>query len=203
MFHVKPEEIWLRAAYWAGEELDTGQIGALHRYREWLLDEAINAGGLGPDEGERVDTRHIGDSLLFASAFDTVPGRLVDLGSGVGLPGIPLALLYPDSEIVLLDRAGRRADLCRRACRILELENVQVIQGEIAHLESGWDAVVSRATLPPVETGPVFHRLLAPGGTAVMGGSWQKRPEATGWDIVEVPVEVLDHEVWLLIMRRS
>jgi len=176
-------------------------LAKLDRYREWLLTEGVTAGGLGPNEGPRVDNRHIGDSLVFAHGFDRQPGRVLDVGSGVGLPGIPLSIVMPDTEFVLLDRSGTRCQLMRRVSRILDLSNVEVIEGDIADWESPVDGIVSRASLAPEQAITMFPGLLTPGGTAVIGGSWASPPMVTGFDLLEVPGTVLDQPVWLLMMR--
>jgi 16S rRNA (guanine527-N7)-methyltransferase len=178
-------------------------MGKLDTYRDWLLTEGVAAGGLGPNEGSRVDNRHIGDSLLFARGFERPPARVLDVGSGAGLPGIPLGIVMPDTSFVLLDRSGRRVELMRRVSRILDLSNVEVLQGEIADWHTRVDGIVSRASLSPDQATSVFPRLLTPGGSAIIGGSWASPPAVSGFELLEVPVAVLDQRVWLLIMRPS
>jgi 16S rRNA (guanine527-N7)-methyltransferase len=199
---VKRHRVWECAAEWAGRTLTDQQLVLLDRYRDWLLEEATVAGGIGPDESARIDSRHIGDSLLFSFALGN-PVSVVDVGSGVGLPGIPLAILLPRAEFVLIDRSGRRVDLMRRATSILDLKNVQVFHGEIDDLGATWPALVSRATLSPKMAAQRFPRFLDSGGVAVLGGSWVESPDFSDWETVSVPSRVLDHEVWLLIMHRS
>ncbi|HEX5695086.1 MAG TPA: RsmG family class I SAM-dependent methyltransferase, partial [Acidimicrobiia bacterium] len=157
---------------------------------------------LGPNEVDRVDNRHIGDSLLFAAGFSEQPAQILDVGSGVGLPGIPLAVVMPDTEFHLLDRSRRRVDLMRRATRILDLSNVEVIHGDIAEWTRPMDGIVSRASLSPETAVTVFARLLKPHGAAVVGGSWAAKPDVVGFEPLEVPATVLDQTVWLLIMRQ-
>ena len=153
-------------------------------------------------EADRLHDRHIADSLLFATLLEQ-PDRVVDLGSGAGLPGIPLAVMLPETQFVLLDRSGKRVDLMRRAKRILELENVEVVQGEIDGLSQPMPALVSRATLPPDRARPVLWPLLEPGGRAVLGGSWVVAPKHEGFETVSVESKILDRTIWLLIMRRT
>ena len=179
------------------------QIESLVTYRDWLIEEAVPAGGLGPAESDRVDRRHIADALLFATPVGDAPGSIADLGSGVGLPGIPLAILFPDTQLTLVDRAGRRADLLRRAIRVLDLSNVEVRQMDIEAMDAEFDVIVSRATIPPLKMRDHADRLLTPGGIAVLGGSWKEEPAFEGWEAVEIPAEVLDRPVWILIMRRE
>lgn len=202
MFHVEQSHLlWARCTGWAGRELSPGQISTLDRYREWLLTEAVEAGGIGPNEAVRVDNRHIGDSLLFAGGFRDTPRVILDVGSGVGLPGIPLSIVMPDTRFALLDRSGRRVDLMSRVARMLDLPNIEVVHGDIADWQIPVDGIVSRASLSPEQALVSFSRILGPGGTAVVGGSWAAPPVVIGFDLLEVPGTVLDQRVWLLIMR--
>lgn len=198
---MKPT-VWSRCTTWAGIEFKPTQNAQLESYREWLLTEAVAAGGLGPNETDRIDNRHIGDSLLFAGGFDGSPAHILDVGSGVGLPGIPMAVVMPDTLFQLLDRSGRRVDLIKRATRILDLPNVEVVHGDIAEWDRPVDGIVSRASLSPERALIDFKRLLRPGGIAVIGGSWASKPEVRGFELLEVPETVLDQSVWLLIMRQ-
>lgn len=202
VFHVK-HHIWEEVAVVMGLELGDAQLGQLSRYADWLVKEAITAGGLGPSEGSRIESRHIADSLLFSVGFEEVPAVVRDLGSGVGLPGIPLAIAYPDTHFQLVDRSGRRIDLVKRASRILDLPNVSVALGEIASFQGEVPGIVSRASLPPDLMVAVAERQLQPGGTIVLGGSWKNKPVRASWETREIRIPVLDHVVWLLIMRRQ
>ena len=191
----------MRCAESVGLELDSTALDRLDGYQRWLADEAIVSGGLGSAEANRLHDRHLGDSILFATGFDSIPDQVLDLGSGVGLPGIPLSILWERTRFTLLDRSGRRADLMRRAVRILDLENVTVEQGEIENRPDLETAVVSRASLPPDRARDLIGPRLRPGGVAVLGGSWRQRPDHAGWVTLEIPAAVLDHTIWLLIMR--
>ncbi len=151
----------------------------------------------------RLHDRHIADSLLFAGGFDRIPDQISDLGSGAGLPGIPLAVMLPETEFVLVDRSGKRVDLMRRAARILDLPNVMVRQGEIEGLTDPVPAIVSRATLAPDHSLALLERLLTRGGRAVVGGSWVAPPDHPGFETLELNSKVLDRTIWLLIMRRT
>ncbi len=192
----------IRAARYAGVDLTAGQIDRFREFEEWLQGEGLRGGGIGPNETERLQQRHIADSILFAAGFPDDLPEVWDLGAGVGLPGIPLAILRPETGVVLIDRGERRVGLARRAVRVLGLENCQVLQADIATLTGQVGGVVSRASLSPGQLSPLLSRLLTPGGVAVVGGSWSKRPSHPGWETVEIPADVLDQPVWLLMMRR-
>jgi hypothetical protein len=65
------------------------------------------------------------------------------------------------------------------------------------------DGIVSRGSLSPDQALVGFKRLLNPGGSAVVGGSWARRPQVDGFEPLEVPAAILDQKVWLLIMRQQ
>jgi 16S rRNA G527 N7-methylase RsmG len=198
---VKPA--WVDAAEYSGITPDNRQVSLITRYAAWLVSEGKEAGGIGPAEPARVDRRHLADSLLLASQLPANPNIVWDLGSGVGLPGIPLAICMPDTDFKLIDRSARRCDLTRRALRVLDLRNCEVWQSDISDLEGETGVIVSRATLPPEALAPVVERHLSPGGVAVTAGSWERRPEVPGWTTIEIPASVLDQTIWVLIMRRQ
>lgn len=214
MFHVEHDRHLLSAASHAGVQLSDEQHRLLNDYVEWLRDEAIPAGGLGPREAGRLWPRHIADSLTFASGFPDTPREILDVGTGVGLPGIPLAIALPDTAVTLLDRGGRRVRLLHRVVRILALQNVVIAQGDAFSVADEWQALTFRGSVPAPEAVGLSNRLLEPGGTAVFGLSRRaERPEraddlislarALGIDatVTSIPEEVLDGPSWLLIMR--
>ncbi|MDH3517696.1 MAG: class I SAM-dependent methyltransferase, partial [Acidimicrobiia bacterium] len=102
----------------------------LNRFGTWLAEEAVPAGGVADGDLDRIGDRHLLDSLAFLQGLEGIPADLLDVGSGVGLPGIPLAVMLPETSVTLLDRSARRVRLARRAVRVLGLDNVVVEQGE-------------------------------------------------------------------------
>lgn len=186
-------------------DISPGQETLLQQYQHWLAAEALPAGALGPGETDRLHERHLIDSLLFLHGWDrdSHPESVWDLGSGAGLPGIPLAIALSDTAVTLVDRSGRRADLARRAVHILDLGNVEVVQSDVNRLEGEVSMLVSRATLKPENATELVRRHLAVEGVAVLGGSWVAPPEIPrGWERKEITLDPLDRIVWLLIMRR-
>jgi len=213
MFHGE-HEYAERAAAYAGLSLSAIQLQSLTKYADWLAEEAIPAGGLGPREAERIWQRHIGDSLTFGVGWDSAPEEILDVGTGVGLPGIPLAVAFPDTMVTLLDRGGRRIRLLHRAVRILELPNVVIAQGDAFSVADEWGGLVFRGSIPPPEAIGLVNRLLVPGSTAVLGLSRREEEPERGRDLIslasalgieaevrKVPKEPLDGSSWLLIMR--
>jgi len=212
MFPVKHTESALRrAADWAGVELSVDQLASLTRYAEWLVAEAVPAGGVGPAEGARIIDRHVADSLVFGIGWvDNVPSTLIDVGSGVGLPGIPLAIAYPGVAVTLLDRSERRTVLAGRAVRILRLTNAVAVQGDVSHLTSRYGAATFRASLPIIDALDAARTTLDIGGTAVIGLSRSHPPAQTPTaepgetiQLLETPEGILDSPAWHLRMTRN
>jgi 16S rRNA (guanine527-N7)-methyltransferase len=193
-----------KAAVWAGTTLSGEVRRRLENYHSWLATEGVRAGGLGPNERTRIWSRHIADSLLFGLALKDVDS-CVDVGSGVGLPGIPLAIAYPEVKFDLVDRSGRRADLLRRASAVLGIRNCRVIHGDIKSVDNSYPALVSRASLPPAELMIHVKHLLEPAGVALVGLAHGREPEDTPEtppglhsEVVIVPDDILDTPVSLL-----
>ncbi|AKN15700.1 16S rRNA (guanine(527)-N(7))-methyltransferase RsmG [Mycobacterium haemophilum DSM 44634] len=126
-----------------GPRLDIAQ-----RYADVLANVGVERGLLGPHEVNRLWDRHLLNSAVVAELLD--PGdRIVDIGSGAGLPGLPLAIARPDLQVVLLEPLLRRAAFLREVVAELGLE-VEVVRGRA---EESWvrdqigerDVAVSRA----------------------------------------------------------
>ncbi|AGH79986.1 16S rRNA methyltransferase GidB [Psychromonas sp. CNPT3] len=89
--------------------------------------------------------KHIMDSIVVSPHLQGQ--RLIDVGTGPGLPGLPLAILNPDKQFVLLDSLGKRLRFIRQAVLELGLKNVEFIQSRVEeyHPEEKFDVVLSRA----------------------------------------------------------
>lgn len=216
MKHQADLEVVRRAARWAGVHISAEQETRLVRYADWLVEEAIPAGGLGPREAGRIWSRHLADSLTMAVAWrgSVPPAELLDVGSGAGLPGIPLAIMWPATRITLLDRGGRRVRLLRRGVRILDLPNARIEQGDVFSVADEWEAVTFRGAVTPPEAVGLSARLLPVGGTAVLALSRRAEHPSRAEElegiarmlglsaaVVEVPHEVLDGNAWILIIK--
>ncbi|KNA52054.1 16S rRNA methyltransferase GidB [Vibrio cholerae AM-19226] len=89
--------------------------------------------------------KHILDSLVVSPHL--VGERFIDVGTGPGLPGIPLAIMHPDKEFVLLDSLGKRIRFLKQVIHELKINNVLPVQSRVEEFdpESGFDVVLSRA----------------------------------------------------------
>lgn len=186
-------------ASWAGFELDTVARDRLVEYRKWITQEALAAGGIGPNEENRMWSRHLADSLTYLMAIDSA-AEIVDIGSGIGLPGVPLAAALPQTQFTLLDRSERRCLLARRAVRVLGLDNVSVVCGDAKNMKMDVSTAVSRAAQTPEELLDTARRLL-PTGAIVVTAATTPSPvtaEASAWEVIEVPPELLGRPSFLL-----
>lgn len=203
MFHVKQTELVLGFLSELGRSASEDQLERLDGFGLWLAAEAAAAGGIGPNEIDSVWERHIVDSLVYLAGMTATPRNALDIGSGVGLPGIPLAILLPEVAFTLLDRSGRRVGLMRRALRILQLDNVSVLQRDIVTVSGQFDLVTSRASLPPDQLLPYLRRLVSPEGCGVIGASTVQIRHEAGYETREIRSMFLDRPRWLLIMQPS
>lgn len=128
-----------------GPALAAGQVAQLLAYLDLLArwNRAYNLTAV-RDPAEMV-TRHILDSL---AVLPWVPGgRLLDAGTGAGLPGIPLAIARPELQVTLLDSAGKKIRFLNHVCRELRLGSAAPLQARLETYapEAPFDAIVSRA----------------------------------------------------------
>jgi 16S rRNA (guanine527-N7)-methyltransferase len=139
--------------------------------------DAVRLGFLGPREHERLWERHIDDALGLAAIRPPKPGeRWADLGSGAGLPGLPLAVAYRSTSFTLIDAQQRRLDWVQATAQELRLTNVAVVHARLEDYGRGpgresFDVATARALGPlpvVVELGlPLLRvggRLLVPRG---------------------------------------
>ncbi|GAA0647174.1 16S rRNA (guanine(527)-N(7))-methyltransferase RsmG [Streptomyces malaysiensis subsp. malaysiensis] len=120
------------------------------RYGELLADVGVTRGLIGPREVPRLWERHL---LNCAVLSEVVPNGVTvcDVGSGAGLPGIPLALTRPDLRITLLEPLLRRTNFLREVVELLGLEHVTVVRGraeEVLGKLAPMHVVTARAVAP-------------------------------------------------------
>ncbi len=146
MFHVKHVEVSAAPGV-AAAHFGPPRAGA-PRYAQILAGAGVERGLLGPREVDRLWDRHILNSAAVAELFDS-NDRIADIGSGAGLPGIPLALARPDLRLTLIEPLLRRSEFLREVVDDLGLE-ITIVRGRaedrsVRQQVGEMDAVVSRA----------------------------------------------------------
>jgi 16S rRNA (guanine527-N7)-methyltransferase len=90
--------------------------------------------------------RHVLHSLSIAKVINFVPGtRVLDVGTGGGFPGIPLAIIFPDSEFTLLDSVGKKIKVVSSVADELDLINVMPLCKRVEEEKNSYDFIISRA----------------------------------------------------------
>jgi 16S rRNA (guanine(527)-N(7))-methyltransferase RsmG len=164
MFHVKHEGWEMATAL--GLSLGNAQKTVLEDFERLLLADAVPMGMIGPSDAPVIRERHVIDSLRGLQHLPAT-GRVGDLGSGAGLPGIPLAICRPDLEFVLVEVRKNRANFLRLAAERLRLANVSVYDRRLETLRERFDVCTARAFAPPTKTWQAAMGVLAPTGVAV------------------------------------
>lgn len=115
-------------------------------------------------EPEKMVSHHLLDSLAVAPHLHAK--RLLDVGSGAGLPGIPLALAKPDTHVTLLDSNHKKAAFLNQAVIELKLKNAEVCSERVEswQTQNRFDVIISRAFSDMGEFVRITRHLLAPGG---------------------------------------
>lgn len=168
MFHVKHHEAEPpEAAAIFGENIDLAR-----RYTDTLAQDSDTLGLLGPRELPKIWTRHVINSALVAELLE--PNfRVADIGSGAGLPGIPMAIARPDCHFTLIEPMERRSQWLEQQTASLGLKNVTVLRARAEEVvDRGFDLVTARAVAPLKKLIRLIRPLLGSAGqfAVIKGG---------------------------------
>ena len=143
------------------------RFGLAQRYVDILASDGVERGLLGPREVPRLWPRHLLNSYALAGLVPA-GASVVDVGSGAGLPVIPLAIGRPDLRVTLLEPLLRRANFLESAVDDLALgDRASVSRARAEEVTGRWDAVVSRAVAPLGRLAEWSVPLTADGGSVL------------------------------------
>lgn len=135
-----------------------GQLAELYAY--W--NERINV--VSRKDIENLYEKHVLHSLAIAKVHSFKPGSdILDVGTGGGFPGIPLAILFPDAKFHLVDSIGKKIKVVNEVAQALGLENVKAEQIRAEQIKGDYDFIVSRAVSRLSVFYPWIRRKIKPG----------------------------------------
>lgn len=180
------------AAWVLGRPLSELEAELFARYldllRQWQRVHRL----VGSIEPRWMVTNLVLDSLAFVRVLPEGVSDLVDIGSGAGIPGVPIKIVSPGMRLTMIEARERRVSFLRTIVRELALPDVTVVgrraEDAMEELARRYDAAVMRCAGPAAELLPVAEGLVRPGGTVVIGAAESAVvPPGTERLVVDVP----------------
>jgi 16S rRNA (guanine527-N7)-methyltransferase len=141
------EDPWPTLARWFPELTDE-TWASLKEYCDLLRDWNAKINLVSRKDMERLELKHLAHCLTITKFLRLMPkARLLDVGTGGGLPGIPLAICYPQARFTLLDSIGKKVMVVEDMVSKLNLENIEVRRGRVEEMpkKRSYDFVIGRA----------------------------------------------------------
>ena len=143
--------LWNELAARADRTLSDDQHAQLSRYLDLLLEANQRMNLTRITDRAAAEVQHVGDALTLLPHLPKEPHRLADVGTGGGVPGIPLAIARPDAQVVLIESTKKKAAFLASAAAALGLKNVTVVDtraedaGQSPKWREAFDVAVARA----------------------------------------------------------
>ncbi len=150
--------------------------------------------------------KHVLHSLAIAAFMgDLAEGTtMLDMGTGGGFPGIPLAIAYPQCKFHLIDRIGKKINVAREIASAVGLDNVTFQHGDIGECRERYDYVVSRAVMPLNGLVPLIVKNIkrqpnpanrySPGLVCLKGGDLTEESKGVKYPVLEFPINEFFNE---------
>jgi 16S rRNA (guanine527-N7)-methyltransferase len=187
VIHVKQQRDTLRRfSARAGLSLAEPQMDQILRFTGLLVSRAVPLGLVSRSDSSRLLERHVLDSLRASSVISDRDRKVADLGSGAGLPGVVLAVSFPQSSVTLIEPRERAAGFLELVADRLGLSNVTIAMVPAEDVAAGMavDVVTARAFGPLQRSWAVAWPILRSGGRMVyFAGRRMARPEETARSI--------------------
>lgn len=151
--------------------------------RKWQKTQRL----IGSEDPAWIVDNVLVDSLLFKRALPVGVASIADVGSGAGVPGIPLAVVMPTAKVTLIESRQKRGSFLAAAIRELPLRNVRLVVSRLELVQEPlrFDAVVMRCAGSPTALLPQLRRILAPAGVIVASGP-PRRVDVDAGDWLEI-----------------
>ncbi len=172
-------------------------FSAAEHFADMLVAEGELRGLVGPRELPRLWSRHIVNSAAVVP-FMPKRGKVADVGSGAGFPGIIVALMRPDLDVTLIETMERRVEWLELVVAELDLDNVMVRRARAEEIKDRYDAVTARAVANLSKLVRLTSGLLRPGGSllALKGAKAQQEVDDATYVIKKAKLEpAVIHEV--------
>jgi len=149
---------------------------SLAAYEALLAEVAIPRGLVARDDAQDLHERHVVDALRALPCLGHLPASIADLGSGAGLPGIPVAIARPDCQVTLVESQARRVAFLELALETLRVPNARILHARAETAALSVDVALARALASPARSWALARPNLRAGGSLLYfaGRSWKR-----------------------------